>query len=935
MVDIDTATPRTGRQEISAVLARNSLLFVTASMIAAVLAAIAGVVMRGRTPVVLDDLISLSHPDYPKQVDLYAVALWGLLTAVLGAVLVAVPASRRAGERASGWLLRRPTVVLLSLALIAPVLPWFTNPAAGFPSSQMRASLATAVSVLVVIAALVRGRRRGLTAAQRLTTLALVTAGLLALITATMGALPKVSWLVSVVLFAVAVASIFGLSSTSPRRAGRAVLVAQVLTPALLLVLVLPLGPATSMQVLVLVCAVVAAGVLAAGRRAYRLWPDAEPSLGLHPATVAVLAGYLVGLSRLPSGGVPGDEYHWGEILVQWPQVARFGSRPFVDFIPAPGLNGTVYGALNAAIGDTSITFERAMQITLALCAGLLALLIVRLLGTLWALALVPAVAAVSGAVVGDRLTLVAIAAAVLMLPGLWRLPGAWLGAWLGSVIACLLFMPGSGTAFAVASAPAAAVQAVRYLRDLRARRAVEHAALAAAVVLFAVLSPLLRDLLAFVRAQGSGNDVAWGLPLFPELTAVEAVFVAVLDVIRMSGWWLGVPVCVALLVAKGRSGAVGAMRLIALSTILLAVALTPYTFGRIEKSELSRIGLASVLILGLLLPIALGGARAAVTAGFGRLLTKSMALFVAVVVGVPAMIVDRGLGGPVANAAPTVDGTALNLPYLGSGQAAQADSLALRAKILDTLDAQQSFLDLSSNTAFYYFAGVPVPVPIGAGWNIVTQADQEAVVAAVGLVPPEVVFMGRIDPVNPPWWDPHLRTYRVTRWLLESGYRAFDVAGTTVLLSPSAATRADAGFTALSPVDADARLMSAYPRLARQYAAWGSNWELLQERFAPVPTTVTESAGQYSMTWQEQSPRPDFLLVDVSCSTSEPGVATFSWPVAGVPVQVPIPLMAGASLVPLGAYPSWHLASGTSLTLTPPPGCTVADGAQLVRLTQ
>ena len=88
-------------------------------------------------------------------------------------------------------------------------------------------------------------------------------------------------------------------------------------------------------------------------------------------------------------------------------------------------------------------------------------------------------------------------------------------------------------------------------------------------------------------------------------------------------------------------------------------------------------------------------------------------------------------------------------------------------------------------------------------------------------------------------------------------------------------------------------------------------------------------------MTWQEQVPRPDFLLVDMSCSTSEPGMATFSWPVAEVPVQVPIPLMAGASLVPLGAYPSWHLASGTSLTLTPPPGCTVADGAQMVRLTQ
>jgi hypothetical protein len=486
-----------------------------------------------------------------------------------------------------------------------------------------------------------------------------------------------------------------------------------------------------------------------------------------------------------------------------------------------------------------------------------------------------------------------------------------------------------------VASAPAAAVQAVRYVRDIRARRVVEHVSLAAAVVLLAVLSPLLRDLLAFVRAQGSGNDLAWGLPLIPELTTVEAGFVAVLDVIRMSGWWLGVPICVAMLVAKGRTGDVGAMRLIALSTILLAVALTPYTFGRIEKSELSRVGLATAFILGLMLPIALGGARAALTGGFGRLLTKSMALFVAVIVGAPALIVNQGLGGFRPAAAPQVDGVTLGLPYLGSGPAAQADSLTLRANILNSLDAQQSFLDLSSSTAFYYVAGVPVPVPVGAGWNIVTQADQDAAVAAVAQDPPEVVFMGRIDPANPPWWDPQLRTYRLTRWLLESGYRAFDVAGTTVLLSPAAATRADAGFTALSPVEADAKLVSTYPRLAQQYAAWGGSWDSLQERFTPVATTLVESGGQYSMTWQDQGQRPDFLLLDMSCPTSEPGMATFSWPVAGVPVQVPIPLIAGASLVPLGAYPSWHLASGRSLTLTPPQGCTVADGAQLVRLTQ
>lgn len=918
MTDLTTA-PRTSVPDRASTLAAKALILVTSSLLAMPLAAVFGLVLRGRLVVQLDDIVNLSDPGYPKQIDLYMVTAWALFAAALGAGMLALEPVRSRAETTAAWVLARPGQVLAGMALLAPIVPWFTGPAVGFPRVQFEASCATALCVLVALVTVAVAGGRSVGAGEALTTLAVVTGALVGVITATFDLLPRPPFLVTALLFASAALIVTLIAARTPQRATRAVLVSQCCLPLLLLVLLVPLGAATTRGLALAVAAAVVALVVLAVRDTRRKWSATSPVAALHVATPAILTAYLVGLGRLPQGAVPTDEYHWGEMLLQWPAVAEFGQRPYVDFIPAPGLNGVVYGFVNNLLADNAITFQRALQLVLAVCAAALALLVCRLAGKGWALMLVPAMAAVVGGVLADRFTLVALSAAVLMLPGLWRRPGAWLGVWCILAALCALFIPGSGTAFIAASIPAVLVQAIGYLRALRSWPLLDHVALIAGVVCTALLLPLLIDVLRFVAAQGSGNDVAWGLPILPHLTGLETGFVAALDVLRLSGWWLGLPLCVALLLVRNKE-----LRLIAVSILLFAVVLTPYTFGRIEKSGLSRVGLASLLILGLLVPLAVSGVRARLTGAFGTFTFKALALFTAVLAGLPGLLAGPGLGGVRAVAAPEVVGPELGLPYLGTGPAAQAESLRARTALLAELAPDLPFLDLANGTAFYYFKGVAAPIPTAALWNNATQAEQQAAVDALSENPPGVVFVSAVDPNNPPWWDPQLRAYRLTRWLFENGYRAYDVSGTTVLLSPEVAARTS--LTPLDPATADARLIPAYPRLAEQYLAWGKNWSQLQDRFDLVPTTASPGPPM-KVRWQSAS-RPDFLRMELRCAA---GTATLDWG-AG---EVAIPVTSGPLLVPLGAYPSWHDATGSQLTIALPTRCSIQGQPQMARLVE
>jgi hypothetical protein len=281
-----------------------------------------------------------------------------------------------------------------------------------------------------------------------------------------------------------------------------------------------------------------------------------------------------------------------------------------------------------------------------------------------------------------------------------------------------------------------------------------------------------------------------------------------------------------------------------------------------------------------------------------------------------------------------TVDGAVLGLPNLGVGPAAQAASLQLRSEAAAAVANGAVVVDLANRQAYYFFEGQPQPTTVGAYWNMVSQQEQEAVIADLARSMPAIVWPDTVNAAEPGFWEPMMRAYRVSRWLWENGYRAYDFAGQTVLLSPDAAARADDRFRALTPQEADDRLVGAYPRLGEMFSTWGANWTRLAPRFESVAARVVFSDSAVTFDIERNGVRPDALLVEMACETTSPELATFTWALAdGSEYSRPVPMRPGVSLLPIGAYPSWQ--GGPALTVMAPANCSIQDQTppELLRL--
>lgn len=902
--------------------AATSVWLVAASSIGALVACCVGLWLRSQKSMPLDDLIATSYPDYPKQIDMWVVAIWAAVTAVLGAPAVLRAGAPTSALSAGRWVSAHPGTMVAVFAAGLPVMPWLLSPLYTSVRQRVLASLMIAMMLLTVLLAWWIGRWRQRDAAQTMSLAGVTFAGLLGAATPVLVLLPKIApgfdpplgW-AAVALCAVTLGIVTWASAHTARMA-RTADVAQIPIPALTFILIAPLGSTNTRAWWLLVTGIVGVCMLYVGRWARRRSRSA--GVEVLPISGVVIAGYLAGLQWLPLGVATPDEYHWGELLVGWEELVTFGRAPFVDYVPAPGLNGFVYGAVNQALAGNAFTFVRAAQIVVVLAVVLTAVMVIRLVGARWGLLLAPAVAALAGPALGDRYVAVGLAAAVLAQPRLFARPLAWLGVWLISVPAVLLFMPTTGTAFVVATAPFAALSGWRARRTPRV--ALDWGILVAGVVLFAVSLPLLLALVGYVGSQGSRNNAAWGIPLLPTLTGTESLRFPITQIVRSAGWWFAVPVLVALASVAIRAR----HRLTALTAtciVLFLAALTPYAYGRIGPYELDRTGLATVVILGLALPV-LMLRTSRITGALGLILVRGSALFVVAATGSAALVLMTGVQPLRVLAAPVLDGGQLGMPQLGAGPVAQADSLRARSTILAQAGGQDgAFLDLSNGTALYFFTGRPLPGPIAASFNMIGLPEQQKIVDAIEQDPPQVVFLSASDPLAPPMWDPQLRPYLVQRWLWERGYRAYVHSGIPVLLSPQAAARVGPDFMPLTGPQADALLIGKGDRLAAQYALWGRNEAALQPLFDSVPTQMADG----TLSWDTGD--PDFLAVDLTCSAGG-GLGSISWPGG----QITLPLRPGPSLVPLGAYPSWYDRTEDLLTVTPAPGCELSS-ARLARL--
>lgn len=285
--------------------------------------------------------------------------------------------------------------------------------------------------------------------------------------------------------------------------------------------------------------------------------------------------------------------------------------------------------------------FTRATQLTIVALVAVTMGLLVRLVSPSVALLLVPGVAALAGEGLSDRYVLFGLSVAILAQAPILRRPLTWLGVWLLLSVLNLLFIPTTGVAFLVASLPFVALE-VRVALTKRAIRPGDVVALLVGLAAVALCLPMLGGLARFVIEQGSRNDAAWGQPMFPALPALQSWHFGLLMLMRAGGWWVGVPIAVALALAARRGAARWGLAA-GSSIVLLLMVLTPYAFGRVGPWGLSRSGMVTLVVAGLLIPLVLFRARE-LTGGLGVLLARIGAAFTAVALGFTLMVFTPGL---------------------------------------------------------------------------------------------------------------------------------------------------------------------------------------------------------------------------------------------------------------------------------------------------
>ena len=707
--------------------------------------------------------------------------------------------------------------------------------------------------------------------------------------------------------------------------------------------------------------------------RRFRAAPPADlPAIHRHPLArslgpIGVAAVVVFVYCHTPVWpGIPGDDFHWGEQALPWPQLVTFHKVPYVDFVPIHGLMAYLPGAFNSLFfAGTAASYGKATLLFDGLAAAVLALAASLVVTPLGALVLL-------GTVLPDRDRTYYYVSAFLVLaaPQVVRRPVRLQLVWVGLVLLLMGYNPTQGPAFAVATLPVGAWAA---WRTFRTRPAVftRLAAAGVAVVVAVVAVPLARHVcvafVAFVADNASTNVIAhdipwvdgddthyagWGPSLTQFLWEACRSFWVVVGFLCAAMFWKR---------AGRRPAAAGGTPapprdltlLILTGTIPVYLILwSPWINGRILQGIMAYPGDVSQTCLTWLVPVLV-----LLAVPFRRLPTALLSL--AAVTGFlyplnptridPGQLANRSVQAYVVpDDMRVVDAAALGLPRVGTVvRSDEFDYLLPIKHFLDRfLRPGETYLDLTNRTALYYYLDLPCPVryaPFVAA-NSRMQADELRQLAArpvpAVLLSPAIM----IDMVSPEFRNYFLwRRYATTFSLAHDPNAAYsflvDPARGAKLSPPALVVGSPAHRAA---VDDYCYYMEDLEHLP---AAFGSSWHDLAPRFTPVatidpaaPAATHDVAVSRRDVFLPTGPTPwvefavppsarsgkvaDFFRVGFTFAPSDAARAAppdtgprlqVSWTLAGTDTHArPFRLDApnGELLIPLGAYPRWLLST-------------------------
>ncbi len=656
------------------------------------------------------------------------------------------------------------------------------------------------------------------------------------------------------------------------------------------------------------------------------------------------------------------DDYHWSEFLVPWWLWQNFGHMPFWDYEPARGLINYVPGLLaNSFLSGEAASYlavaSKALQVLPFITIAFLVLpRSIGILPTVLALILFPT--ANNLYEIDLMLTVGVCILAELLLK---QKPVTWLITWIAICIGLILFAPGQGGLFTAATFPLAVFSGYQAFRGQRQPLGRTEIAVGIILILLIGFTPVGLMLLGALRygaEQSTINSILWGLPWSKSKGSNTILSYPLWELVRIL--WIVVSALLGLLIYQSFLNSNKSVRqrflAFAVPLFLLSLLLIPRAAGRIDIGSPSRLGVASVWAVCLVLPIVL-------LAAFGQRGKTLTLLAVAILGGTIGSVMDelpsieRLTQHPpniinVTNVS-VVDGQEAGLPNLNRATL-QPEHLQLlqemKAFFGMLLKPGETYLDVTSRNARYFYLGYPSPKKMSAADNMVHPNQQLRALQEIQKNPPPLVFAS-MEPTHPEGNALPVRTHFLYRYLAQN-YIPFTLGRFTLMIHPDQRDRVaqlatqtgsdefpSDSFIANSP---ETRLnlldkLFRITNLASIPSAWGKSLNSLKARMVPqqeISPKIQPSLHSITATGNDRyeitgdKPTLTFDLSSLNLQGKDAGLLAFqfackrrsktqvalSWQSKGDPQpnstnHLDMTLRNGQQLVPLDVAPRWLFA--------------------------
>lgn len=463
-------------------------------------------------------------------------------------------------------------------------------------------------------------------------------------------------------------------------------------------------------------------------------------------AIFGLVVALKLGQTLAPS--ISTDDYHFGEHLLGWWSYLK-GYIPYVEYVPAHGfIENDLRSILSYIFYDgTAATIGEAGRLAFAML-GLFAFMAIYILTRSLVLSFIVIL------LLGGRLTWFFFVPFICLwlIPSLRAQPGKWLSIWMLTTPIVILGVPPQGLLL-VAAFGLLAIKIAWDQIQFGDKKSWQRLSLVAMLIsLVFALTPIFSMLVGAIRyvvENGPINQVAYGVPWKISWNS-EGKSGFVFEAIRMS--WVAITLLCLYIMHKNWRDIKETKSSFypALIFFFFLMLLMPYSMGRIDPGSLSRPGLVSIFGWAILFPLLTWNVANSKNQAF--LILSAVVMSALVGFGTISFSGLSSLATQTINSPELRDSAAAGLPNIGRAyvEESQWNRLNRLNKLLELrLAADETYLDLTSRNAHYFYLNRSPAMPISAPYNLASPTQQRRTVEALLVSPPRLALLQAENIIN------------------------------------------------------------------------------------------------------------------------------------------------------------------------------------------